>query len=579
MDGTTEDKSFAPGYGEFFTGGGGRCRGARARGAHGRASAKTPREFVILERGAATAFDAAGSQDWKAARAAATGGMPPGRPSRRRGAARLGPERRRALETLDAGIQARRAPAARQAALDVARWSLDLQLRHRPDRDRPRTLRPLGSPADVDAAAGDAAAVNGDFFTLDYVRDRIQHTLDEADRTHLNTQLEELNGAVADQGSPPGCPALRGRPLGNLAQVADWAGWSRMSREGLPAPRFSVERKLAGGAFPARGIAPRRPQRRGDERPRAVGDDEPVNERASATATFLFTDIEGSTQLATRLRDAYPEVLAKHHRAARRRSPRTAAPAMDTQGDSFFVAFPRPRDAVGAAADVQRTLAGHAWPDGVAIRVRIGIHTGRPTSRESATSGSPCIARPASRPSGTGAGARLADDRQSPRGRHRPSRRPDAQGPRRLRAQGHRAAHTHLPARRRRAPAAFPPLEAPRPERRGDLGPASRCSRRSARGRDARGRLRPHARRQRPSGSRPQQPRPLRPRDPRANGRRQDRRRADLVVAAGNYVWVTHYVIGRRGLGFDRPAIATSRGWTRERTKPSSSGEACRRAG
>jgi hypothetical protein len=51
----------------------------------------------------------------------------------------------------------------------------------------------------VDAAAGDAAAVNGDFFTLDYIRDRIQHTLDEADRTRLNTELEALNGTVADE--------------------------------------------------------------------------------------------------------------------------------------------------------------------------------------------------------------------------------------------------------------------------------------------------------------------------------------------------------------------------------------------
>jgi hypothetical protein len=51
----------------------------------------------------------------------------------------------------------------------------------------------------VDAAAGDTAAVNGDFFTLDYIRDRIQQTLEEADLTRLNAELEELNGAVADE--------------------------------------------------------------------------------------------------------------------------------------------------------------------------------------------------------------------------------------------------------------------------------------------------------------------------------------------------------------------------------------------
>jgi len=101
-----------------------------------------------------------------------------------------------------------------------------------------------------------------------------------------------------------------------------------------------------------------------------------VSEHPSATATFLFTDIEGSTQLATRLRDGYPEVLAKHHELLEGVFAAHGGTVVDTQGDAFFVAFTRPRDAVEAAADVQRTLAGHTWPEGVAIRVRIGVHTG-----------------------------------------------------------------------------------------------------------------------------------------------------------------------------------------------------------
>jgi hypothetical protein len=50
----------------------------------------------------------------------------------------------------------------------------------------------------VDASAGDAAAVNGDFFALDYIRDRILHTLDSADVTRINAMLEDLQGAVGD---------------------------------------------------------------------------------------------------------------------------------------------------------------------------------------------------------------------------------------------------------------------------------------------------------------------------------------------------------------------------------------------
>ena len=51
---------------------------------------------------------------------------------------------------------------------------------------------------------------------------------------------------------------------------------------------------------------------------------------------------------------------------------------MDTQGDSFFIAFRRGKDAVAAAVAIQRDLAAHAWPEGGVIKVRIGLHTGEP---------------------------------------------------------------------------------------------------------------------------------------------------------------------------------------------------------
>jgi hypothetical protein len=51
----------------------------------------------------------------------------------------------------------------------------------------------------VDAAARDLGALNGDFFSLDYIRDRIRQALTEADLARLNAELEELNGAVGDE--------------------------------------------------------------------------------------------------------------------------------------------------------------------------------------------------------------------------------------------------------------------------------------------------------------------------------------------------------------------------------------------
>ena len=99
----------------------------------------------------------------------------------------------------------------------------------------------------------------------------------------------------------------------------------------------------------------------------------------TGTVTFLFTDIEGSAQLVQRLRDRWAEVHTEHRRLLREAFAASAGREVDTQGDSFFVAFARARDAVTAAAVAQRGLARHAWPDGVDVRVRMGIHTGEPS--------------------------------------------------------------------------------------------------------------------------------------------------------------------------------------------------------
>jgi YVTN family beta-propeller protein len=96
----------------------------------------------------------------------------------------------------------------------------------------------------------------------------------------------------------------------------------------------------------------------------------------ASTFTFLFTDIEGSTRLVRKLRDGYAPVLAEHQRLLREAFQRHGGKEIDTQGDSFFVAFPRARDAVLAALAAQRSVAAQPWPDGAEVRVRMGIHTG-----------------------------------------------------------------------------------------------------------------------------------------------------------------------------------------------------------
>jgi class 3 adenylate cyclase len=103
---------------------------------------------------------------------------------------------------------------------------------------------------------------------------------------------------------------------------------------------------------------------------------------STATVTLLFTDVEGSTRLLRQLRGAYGEVLAEHQRLLRESFERHGGQEVDTQGDSFFVAFTRATDAVLAAVDAQRALATHVWPDGAELRVRMGLHTGSAMVRD-----------------------------------------------------------------------------------------------------------------------------------------------------------------------------------------------------
>jgi peptide/nickel transport system substrate-binding protein len=106
----------------------------------------------------------------------------------------------------------------------------------------------------------------------------------------------------------------------------------------------------------------------------------PGGELPVGTVTFLFTDIEGSTRLLKQLRERYGEALAEHQRILREVFAAHDGHEIDTQGDSFFAAFGRAKDAVAAAVDGQRRLAAHEWPDGADLRVRMGLHTGEPAA-------------------------------------------------------------------------------------------------------------------------------------------------------------------------------------------------------
>jgi YVTN family beta-propeller protein len=98
----------------------------------------------------------------------------------------------------------------------------------------------------------------------------------------------------------------------------------------------------------------------------------------TGTVTFLFTDIEGSTRLVKELGEDYGQLLEQHHALVRQAFTEHGGQEIDSQGDAFFFAFRRAREAVRAAVFGQLASVGTQWPHGAEVRIRIGIHTGEP---------------------------------------------------------------------------------------------------------------------------------------------------------------------------------------------------------
>ena len=97
---------------------------------------------------------------------------------------------------------------------------------------------------------------------------------------------------------------------------------------------------------------------------------------------MLFSDIEGSTALLSRLGDRYGDALLDHRALLRAAFVAWRGREISTEGDSFFVVFGSAGDAVACCLAAQRALAGHDWPGGDAVRVRMGLHSGEPTPHE-----------------------------------------------------------------------------------------------------------------------------------------------------------------------------------------------------
>jgi class 3 adenylate cyclase len=103
----------------------------------------------------------------------------------------------------------------------------------------------------------------------------------------------------------------------------------------------------------------------------------------TGAVTFLLTDIEGSTLLLARLGEGYAPLLKDVRGIIRNAVRRCGGHKVDAHGDEYFGVFATPEDALEAAVTMQRAIAAYAWPEGIEVRVRSAIHSGRPELTDS----------------------------------------------------------------------------------------------------------------------------------------------------------------------------------------------------
>jgi predicted ATPase len=91
----------------------------------------------------------------------------------------------------------------------------------------------------------------------------------------------------------------------------------------------------------------------------------------------MFTDIEGSTRLQWQLGDhRFLALIAEHDGMLGHVIDAQGGVVVKGLGDGLFAAFGDSARAIDAAAEVERVVAAHSWPDLVDLRVRVGLHAG-----------------------------------------------------------------------------------------------------------------------------------------------------------------------------------------------------------
>jgi class 3 adenylate cyclase len=110
-----------------------------------------------------------------------------------------------------------------------------------------------------------------------------------------------------------------------------------------------------------------------------TGQLEPHRALPRGNVTFLMCDLEGSTQLLAAVGDDYAGVRTALRRLVRNSVFRANGREVDARADEYFAVFSAGSAALAAALAAQQAIAEHSWRDGVAPRLRMGLHSGRPS--------------------------------------------------------------------------------------------------------------------------------------------------------------------------------------------------------
>jgi class 3 adenylate cyclase len=105
---------------------------------------------------------------------------------------------------------------------------------------------------------------------------------------------------------------------------------------------------------------------------------QPQRKLPKGHVTFLLTDIEGSTDLLRRLNDQYASLLVDVRRRVRAAVRHAGGREVSARGDDVFAVFEHAPAALEGALAIQRAMRAGGWPGGNDVRLRIGLHRGRP---------------------------------------------------------------------------------------------------------------------------------------------------------------------------------------------------------